>query len=75
MFAVWHLDNEIFDNIMNGNVAYEMCRPVSIYHMWFAKGVAIRLSGALLRCVPVLVFAALLPKPYGISAPADIRHF
>lgn len=75
LFAVWHMDNEVFDNIMNGNVTYEMCRPVSIYKMWFAKGVAMRLSGALLRCVPVLVFAALLPKPYGISTPAGLRCF
>lgn len=74
LFAAWLLEHEIFDNIMNGNVAYEMCRPVSIYDMWFSRSVANRLSRAMLRCVPILVVASFLPKPYGISAPASLRH-
>lgn len=75
LFAAWLLEHEIFDNIMNGNVAYEMCRPISIYNMWFFRSVANRLSRAMLRCVPILVFASFLPKPYGISGPASLRHF
>ena len=35
LFAAWLIEHEIFDNIMNGNVAYELCRPISIYNMWF----------------------------------------
>ena len=23
--------------ILNGNVAYELCRPASLYGMWFAR--------------------------------------
>lgn len=75
LFAAWLLEHEIFDNIMNGNVAYEMCRPVSIYNMWFSRSVANRLSRACLRCVPILLFASFLPEPYGISAPASLGHF
>ncbi len=75
LFAAWLLEHEIFDTIMNGNVAYEMCRPVSIYNMWFCRSVANRLSRAMLRCVPILVFAVLLPKPYGMSEPFSLRHF
>lgn len=75
LFAAWLIEHEIFDNIMNGNVAYELCRPISIYNMWFARSVANRLSRALLRCVPILLFAALLPAPYGVSLPASLWHF
>ena len=75
LFAAWMLENEIFDNIMNGNVAYEMCRPVSIYNMWFSRSMANRLSRALLRCFPILIFAAFLPTPFGIDKPASTAHF
>ncbi|MGI6577363.1 MAG: ABC transporter permease [Eubacteriales bacterium] len=43
--------------------------------MWFTKNIATRLSRAVLRCIPILLVAALLPKPYGISLPYDIVSF
>lgn len=75
LFAAWLVEHEIFDNIMNGNVAYEMCRPISIYNMWFTRSVANRLSRAMLRCVPILLVASFLPSPYGMSAPAGWKNF
>ena len=36
-FAVWILDNEIFEEIRSGNVAYELCRPLDLYNLWFVK--------------------------------------
>lgn len=75
LFAAWMVENEIFENIMNGNVAYEMCRPVSIYNMWFSRSMVNRLARACLRCFPVLLFAALLPAPFGIGKPASMEHF
>lgn len=68
-------DGEILNAIQSGNIAYEFCRPVHIYDMWFAKSTATRLSGAWLRCIPVLLIVFFLPKPYGMSAPADLLHF
>ncbi len=68
-------DGEILNAIQSGNIAYEFCRPIHIYDMWFAKSTATRLSGAWLRCIPVLMVVFLLPKPYGMSAPADLLHF
>lgn len=74
-FAVWMMENEIFDTIINGNIAYELCRPIRIYHMWFARSLANRMARAVLRCFPILSVAVLLPKPYGIAAPASFVHF
>jgi len=68
-------DGEILNAIQSGSIAYEFCRPIHIYDMWFAKSTATRLSGAWLRCIPVLMVVFLLPKPYGMSAPADLLHF
>ena len=74
-FAAWMMENDIFDAIVNGNIAYELCRPISIYNMWFARSIATRLSRAVLRCFPILLVAAFIPYPYGIDAPAGLLHF
>lgn len=74
-FAAWMMDNDIFDSIVNGNIAYELCRPINIYNMWFSRSVATRLSRAVLRCFPILLVAGFLAPPYGIEAPASLLHF
>ena len=54
LFMTWFLDNELFDLISSGNVAYELCRPINIYDTWFIKSCATRVSKALLRSFPIL---------------------
>ncbi|ACT01812.1 ABC transporter permease [Paenibacillus sp. JDR-2] len=66
---LWFRDNEIFNLITSGNIAYELCRPCGIYSFWYAKLLAQRLSSAILRCVPILLVAFLLPKPYNLTMP------
>ncbi|MBD5134751.1 MAG: ABC transporter permease [Lachnospiraceae bacterium] len=74
-FAAWMIENEIFDSIVNGNISYELCRPVNIYNMWFSRSIANRLSRAVLRCFPILIVAIFIPDPYGISTPPGLLHF
>ncbi len=69
IYMIWFFEVEIFDLIVSGNVAYELCRPISLYNMWFVRNMATRLSKAVLRAFPILIVAALLPKPYGLSLP------
>ena len=69
MFMTWYYDGEIFDSITSGGIAYELCRPCDLYTVWFVKNMAVRLSRVVLRCVPVLLVAALLPAPYGVMLP------
>lgn len=71
MFMAWFFDNEIFESITSGNIAYELCRPCDIYAMWFTKNMAIRLSRMMLRCLPILLVAAFLPAPFNITLPPD----
>ncbi len=65
LFATWMMDNDIFDAIARGNISYSLCRPIRIYNMWFSQSAAARVSRAVLRCFPILIAAAILPKPYG----------
>ena len=72
MFIVlWYRDGELFNLITSGNIAYELCRPCELYGFWYAKLIAQRLSGAILRCFPILIIAFLLPDPYDMSLPAS----
>ncbi len=70
LFMGWFFENDIFQMIVDGQIAYELCRPMELYQMWFFRSMANRLSKAVLRCMPILLFAALLPRPYGITLPA-----
>ncbi len=75
LYMTWYLENEIFDSIRNGNIAYELCRPIGLYNMWFTRSMANRLSRAVLRCMPILIVAAFFPEPYGLSLPRDSKAF
>ena len=75
LFAAWLMDNELLESIINGNIAYELCRPIHIYDMWFSKSIANRLAKAMLRSFPIIFIAACLPAPYGLSLPAGPGYF
>ena len=40
LYAAWMIEHEIFDDILSGNVVYELCRPVDVYDMWFFRSMA-----------------------------------
>lgn len=71
LFMTWFLDNDIFDLIATGNVSYELCRPLDIYNLWFAKNCSLRLSKVALRFAPILIIAFLLPEPYRFTLPSS----
>jgi ABC-2 type transport system permease protein len=68
-------DEQILEQIKNGTVAYELCRPYDLYWWWYLKHLSKRYAGCLLRCFPVIILALLLPKPYNLSLPISIIAF
>lgn len=75
LFTGSSFEGELLSCIMDGGIAYELCRPISFYNMWYAKSVAGRMSRAMLRCLPILCVVIFLPKGYGLTAPKDMLHF
>lgn len=75
LLNTWKFDGGIFTMILNGNVAYELCRPVSVYGMWFTRTMAQRVAAAALRCWPILLVASLLPPPWGLRFSPDPATF
>lgn len=72
---LWFRDTELMNLITSGNIAYELCRPIDLYSFWYARLIAQRLAGALLRCFPILLVACLLPSPYTFTLPPSFTAF
>ena len=68
-------DEEIASLIKSGDVAYEIVRPYNLYFWWYIKMIAKRVSAGVLRFLPVLLLAFLLPEPYKLSLPSSIPNF
>ncbi len=68
-------DSQIMEQIKNGTVAYELCRPYNLYWWWFLKNLSKRYSACALRCIPLLIFAFLIPKPYNLTLPVSLEAF
>lgn len=67
----WTIDKEIETQIKNGDVAYELVRPLDLYWSWFYKALAMRIVPTFIRFIPVLIFAIVffdLPSPVSFEA-------
>ena len=68
-------DPELLDKIRTGGIAYDLCRPLHLYGYYYARTLAQKMTGSLLRAVPMLVFAFLLPEGWGLTLPATGAGF
>ena len=68
-------DNELLDMIRSGNIAYELCKPLNLYCLWFCKILSRKVIGTLLRFWPVMIVAFLLPEPFKLSLPVSFTAF
>ena len=75
LLSIRQNDKEIAKSIRDGSVAYEIIRPYNLYFWWYIKVLSKRVASGLLRFLPVLIFAFLLPKPYGLSIPYSFTSF
>ena len=65
----WVPDSDIVKMVRNGNVAYELLRPVDIYGLWYSRAIANLTSPTLLRSVPMFIVAALF---LGLQTPPSL---
>lgn len=72
---LWFRDQELFDLITSGNIAYELIRPMELYPHWYSKLLAQRAANAALRCFPILAVIFVIPEPYRMSTPPSLPAF
>ena len=75
MFLIRQTDNELLDQIKTGNIAYELCKPLNLYFLWFIKIVAKKTIGTLLRFWPILLVSFFLLKPFNLLPPSSLLAF
>jgi len=75
LIYLWVKDQELLSMIKNGNIAYELCRPVNFYFKWYFTLYGSRIAMVALRFLPVILISLFLPSPYNLSLPASIVSF
>ncbi|HEX2950204.1 MAG TPA: ABC transporter permease [Armatimonadota bacterium] len=65
----WGVDGELATLIRNGNVAYEMLRPLDLFTHWYMRCIALRTAPTLLRAVPMATIALCF---LGMRPPASL---
>lgn len=63
----WNADAEIRAMVRSGGVAYELCRPVDLYALWYARAMALRTAPTILRAAPMCLFAAIVLPLVGLG--------
>ena len=75
LFETWSTEGDLLEAITHGNVAYELTRPIGLYNMWYTRVLSGRVSKMLLRALPLLLVAFLIPAPYGMGLPVSLTGF
>lgn len=75
VIVTWAKEKELLSLVTNGNICYELLRPISLYSKWFFTMLSRRLSAVILRCPFVLLIAVFLPKPYNLTLPYNFNYF
>ena len=75
LFMMWFWENDVAGAIESGSIAYELARPMDLYARWFSQACANRMARALLRCVPILLVAFMVPDPFRLSLPPNFTQF
>jgi ABC-2 type transport system permease protein len=63
----WNADAELRAMIRSGTVAYELCRPIDLYSLWYARALAWRTAPTILRAIPMCVIATVVLPAVGLG--------
>jgi viologen exporter family transport system permease protein len=63
----WNADADVRAMVRTGAVAFELCRPIDLYGLWYARALAWRTAPTVLRAVPMCVIAALVLPLVGLG--------
>ena len=68
-------DPDLADKIRTGGIAYDLCRPLDLYGFYYVRVMAQKLTGSLMRAIPMLIFALLLPGGWRLGLPVSTEGF
>ena len=62
-------DGELSNLILTGGIAYTMIRPVDQHTYWLMREISMRLVGALMRLMPMILLQFILPAGLRMTLP------
>ena len=75
LFKYWDVcKEEISSKITNGDIAYQLIRPMSLYNYWYQTVFSKSLGQVLIRGIPLVIITILIPS-IGLSLPASPLNF
>lgn len=66
---------EISEKIVNGDVGYQLIRPMNLYNYWYATIFSKSLGQMIIRGVSLLFILFFLPLGWGLSLPVSFEAF
>lgn len=63
----WNADQEVKAMVRSGAVAYELCRPIDLYNLWFVRAMAWRTAPTILRAAPMAFLAMFVLPMIGLG--------
>ncbi len=68
----YNFDTEVLAMVRSGNIAYEMCRPLDLYFIWYCRLLALRIVPTVLSGASLYIIAVILPGNSGASLPVSL---
>lgn len=76
MFKFWDCQKfEISQKIVNGDVGYQLIRPMNLYSYWFANVYSKSLGMFIIRSLPLFLVVIWLPAGVGLMMPVSLSNF
>ncbi len=76
-FAMRYINTpkQVCSQIETGDVCYNFVRPLNLYNQWYFSYIGSTLASTLLRFIPILVVASVLPASMRLSLPVSLAAF
>lgn len=66
---------EISEKIVNGDISYQLIRPMPIYDYWYQNVFSKSLGQMIIRAIPLMFIVIWIPAGYGLMLPVSIENF
>lgn len=76
LFAFFDMGkNDVSKPIMNGDVGYQLVKPINLYNFWYGKIIAKSMAMSMVRFAPIIVIGFILPAGFGMALPVSLPAF
>ncbi len=70
-----NVPKNVCTQIENGDICYNFVRPLNLYNQWYFSYIGSTLASTLLRFIPIIVVASILPASMRLSLPVSLPAF